>query len=238
MNIGLIGYGKMGREIDAIAQERGHSITARLTSQSSPSDWDQLKEADVCIEFSRPEAAIDNFRHCFENGIPLVTGTTGWYDRFEEVKELCTQKNGAFFWASNFSIGVNLFWQVNTQLAQLMAGYPEYNVTLQEIHHTQKLDAPSGTAITTAEQIIDQREELNGWSLSTEPDDTSKLSIEAIREGDVKGTHTVRYESAIDSIELTHAAKNRKGFAIGAVLAAEYLKDKTGVFTMKDLLGA
>lgn len=237
MKIGLIGYGKMGKTIEEVCADRGHDVVARLTSQSTDEDWATLAEADVSIEFTRPEAALTNFERCFEAGYPIVTGTTGWYNDMEQVESQCANHYGSFFWASNFSIGVNLFWQVNQRLAELMAGQQDYQANMTEIHHTQKLDEPSGTAITTADQIIARHPAYRSWKLSSEAPADGELSIEALREGDVKGTHIVRYESEIDRIELKHEAKTRKGFALGSVLAAEFLHGKKGFFTMKDLLG-
>lgn len=236
MKLGLIGYGKMGHTIEAIALERGHEVAVKLTSSSSLEDWELLKTVDVAIEFSRPEAAIKNFIYCFERSIPIVTGTTGWYDDMRKVKELCKDANATFFWASNFSIGVNLFWEINQRLSKLMARHPEYAVRMTEIHHTQKLDEPSGTAITTAEQILNESSDLKNWALLSDHPEADQLAIESIREGDVKGTHIVHYESEVDIIELKHAAKTRKGFATGAVLAAEFVQGKRGLFTMSDLL--
>jgi 4-hydroxy-tetrahydrodipicolinate reductase len=237
MNIGIIGYGKMGREIEAVAQERGHEIIARLNSDATDEEWDALNAADVCIEFTSPASALDNIKYCMENGFPVVTGSTGWYDHMEKVERWQEKYKGGFFWASNFSIGVNLFWQMNKKLAALMNDYPDYGVSIEEIHHTEKKDAPSGTAITTAEQIIKAIPDLKGWKLIEDDPDDDELPITAIREHDVKGTHRVSYESDIDSIHLTHEAKSRRGFALGAVLAAEFLKDKKGFFTMEDMLG-
>lgn len=237
MKIALLGYGKMGKTIEEIALERGHEIVARVSSQSSEDEWQNLKSADVCIEFTRPEAALENFEFCIENKVPLVTGTTGWHDHMDEVKSNCENNEASFFWASNFSIGVNLFWQINKRLAQLMNNYLAYSPSMREIHHTQKLDEPSGTAITTAQQILAEYPSMKGWKLTSEHPDQNELPIEALRESDVKGTHIVSYDSEIDRIELKHEAKTRKGFALGAVLAAEFLHGKTGFYTMEDLLG-
>lgn len=237
MKIGLIGYGKMGKTIEALCIERGHTIVARLNSASTTEEWTALAQADVSIEFTRPEAALDNFKRCFEAGYPLVTGTTGWYDHMDEVEAMCAANNASFFWASNFSVGVNLFWQINQKLAALMAGHSDYSVSMTEIHHTQKLDEPSGTAITTANQIIAHHPGYRAWKLQQDTPGAHDISIEALREGDVKGTHIVRYESDIDRVEFKHEAKTRKGFALGSVLAAEFLQGKQGLFSMKDLLG-
>lgn len=237
MKIGLFGYGKMGKTIERIAIDRGHEIVCKITSKSTEAEKNELKKADVIIEFTRPESALENFNFCLGHGLKTVTGTTGWYDNKSQVKEKCNQADGTFFWASNFSIGVNLFWEVNKKLAALMADYPAYKVSMDEIHHTQKLDEPSGTAISTAEQIIAENPELDHWKLSTDQPSKRDLSITSFREGDVKGTHIVKYESEVDKIELKHEAKTREGFALGAVLAAEYTADKKGFLTMSDLLG-
>jgi 4-hydroxy-tetrahydrodipicolinate reductase len=236
MKIGLIGYGKMGKTIEQIAIKRGHAIVARIDSKSTESDWDELTSADVCIEFSRPEVALMNFKKCFERKIKVVTGTTGWYNSLEQIEQDCNQATGSFFWASNFSIGVHLFWKVNETLAKLMNAHPEYKASIEEIHHTEKLDAPSGTAITTANQIIAHHEGYSTWQLHGDASSDDELEITAKREHDVKGTHIVSYESPIDRIQIVHEAKTREGFALGAVLAAEFLQDKVGVYTMSDLL--
>lgn len=237
MKIGLFGYGKMGKTIEAIALERGHEVIAKITSNSTTEEKEVLKQADVVIEFTRPEAAISNFKFCLEHHIKTVTGTTGWYDQMANVEKMCADNDGSFFWASNFSIGVNLFWEINKKLAALMADYPAYKVSMDEIHHTQKLDEPSGTAITTANQIIAANPRVDAWKLSNEGPAESDLSIHSIREGDVKGTHIVNYESDIDLISFKHEAKTRQGFAMGAVLAAEFLHDKKGFYTMSHMLG-
>lgn len=231
MKVALIGYGKMGRAIEAILVERGHEIVARIGSEGN--SLEQLQQADVAIEFTRPESAFENLKTCFELNIPVVTGTTGWLDRYDEAVELCNQSKGALLYASNFSLGVNLFFEVNAKLAQMMKGHSSYEVSMEEIHHTQKKDAPSGTAITLAEQIIDELPAVNGWSLTGED---SKINISAKRIDNIPGTHIVTYASAIDDIEIKHTAHNRKGFALGAVMAAEFLKDKSGIYKMKDVL--
>lgn len=237
MNIGIIGYGKMGVAIEEIALERGHTIVAKLTSSSPDEDWDQLNDADVCIEFTKPDSALENFKYCMENGFALVTGTTGWYDHIDKVERWQEKCHGSFFWASNFSIGVNLFWQINRRLAELMNDQPDYTVSIEEIHHTEKKDSPSGTAITTADQILKAIPDLRGWKLSEDEPDGDEIEIVAKREPEVKGTHIVSYESDIDKIEIKHEAKSRKGFALGAVLAAEFLHGQHGFFTMEDMLG-
>jgi len=236
MKIALIGYGKMGKTIEEVALERGHTIAARITGSSGAEAWEALRGADVCIEFTKPAAALPNFTRCMEMGLPLVTGTTGWYNHREEVASRCRALDASFFWASNFSIGVNLFWQANKKLAELMARHPDYVPAITEIHHVQKLDAPSGIAITTAEQIIEQHPAYDRWKLTTDSVGQRELPIHAVREGDVKGTHIVSYNSETDRIELKHEAKSRRGFALGAVMAAEWLRGKRGFFTMDDML--
>jgi 4-hydroxy-tetrahydrodipicolinate reductase len=230
MKIGLFGYGKMGKMIEHIAQERGHSIIAKIDADAQHIDYAAM---DVAIDFSMPDAAYNNITGCFENGVPVISGTTGWLDRYSEAVAICEKHQGAFIYASNFSLGVNLFFELNAQLAKMMAGLKEYNVSMEEIHHTQKLDAPSGTAITLAEGII-QNSDYEKWELDNADERT--IPITSIREGSVPGTHSITYESAVDKIEIKHEAFNREGFALGAVIAAEWLRGKTGVFTMKDVL--
>ncbi|MDP2089904.1 MAG: 4-hydroxy-tetrahydrodipicolinate reductase [Flavobacteriaceae bacterium] len=231
MRIALLGYGKMGKVIEKIALERGHEIVLRV--DSSTTDFD-ITKVDVAIEFSAPSKAVENIKLCLNNQIPIVSGTTGWLEHYKEMKDLCLQKKSAFIYASNFSLGVNLFFELNTQLAKMMDKFKQYNVSLEEIHHTQKLDAPSGTAITLAEQII-QNSDKTEWSLN--PTNENQLLINAIRIENVPGTHSVFYKSDIDEIEIKHTAHSREGFAFGAVIAAEWLLSKKGVFTMKDVLG-
>lgn len=238
MEIALIGYGKMGKTIEAIALNRGHRIAVQLTSSSTDSDWEKAKAADVAIEFTRPDAAVGNISKCLNLPIPVVCGTTGWFDRLAEIKALCDQKRGSLFWASNFSIGVHLFWQVNRQLAKLMGNHSEYGVSIEEIHHLEKVDKPSGTAITTAEQIISHHGAYHQWCLMPDEAQKADIAITALRQHEVKGTHTVRYESDVDIIELRHEAKSRFGFAMGAVIAAEFILGKQGVFTMSDIIEA
>lgn len=230
MKIGLFGYGKMGKMIERIAQERGHSIIAKIDADAQHIDYAAM---DVAIDFSMPDAAYNNITGCFKNGVPVISGTTGWLDRYSEAVAICEKHQGAFIYASNFSLGVNLFFELNAQLAKMMAGLKEYNVSMEEIHHTQKLDAPSGTAITLAEGII-QNSDYAKWALDNADERT--IPITSIREGSVPGTHSITYESAVDKIEIKHEAFNREGFALGAVIAAEWLRGKTGVFTMKDVL--
>ena len=230
MNIALLGYGKMGNVIERIALERGHAIVLRKTRQDS---FEGLETADVAIDFSIPDAAVENITACLQNGIPVVSGTTGWLAQYEAMKALCEKQNGAFLYGSNFSLGVNLFFELNQKLAQLMAKFPQYAVDMEEIHHTQKLDKPSGTAITLAEGLLPYTP-FTQWSLEAEA--TDKLYIDVKRENDVPGTHSIFYRSAVDTIEIKHTAHNREGFAYGAVIAAEWLATRKGVFTMKDVL--
>ncbi|GIV26325.1 MAG: 4-hydroxy-tetrahydrodipicolinate reductase [Bacteroidia bacterium] len=234
MNIALIGYGKMGKMIEEVAISRNHAIVLKLTSKDK---WDSgtLKNAnaDVAIEFTQPHAAVENIKKCFDANIPVVVGTTGWYEHLEEIKKLCLESNQALLYASNFSIGVNLFFKINQFVASLLKQYPEYDVSITEVHHTQKKDAPSGTAITLAEQILPHYPQKNNWNLQK---DGNNLYIRANRAGDEKGFHQINYQSSIDEISISHHAFSRKGFALGAVLAAEFIKDKKGVFQMKDVL--
>ncbi|MBN2772870.1 MAG: 4-hydroxy-tetrahydrodipicolinate reductase [Prolixibacteraceae bacterium] len=236
MNLALIGYGKMGKEIEKIAIERGHQISLILDIDN-PEDFtvENLKNCDVAVEFTRPETAVDNYYKCLEAGIPVVSGTTGWLDRKEEVFDKFRKANGTLFYASNFSIGVNLFFELNRKLAELMAPYSDYNVGIKEVHHTQKLDSPSGTAISIAEDIINKIPAKESWI--NEPQKTAdQLEIISERTGDVPGIHSVKYESDIDFIEITHSIKKRKGLAFGSVLAAEFCLSHSGILSMKDLL--
>ncbi len=236
MKIALIGYGKMGKTIEKIAQERGHTIVARIDPQTGEDfESDGFKSADVAIEFTAPTSAYLNYLKCFENHIPVVSGTTGWLDMMDNVKQICEKDNETFFYASNFSLGVNIFFQLNRQLARIMNRFDDYDVSIEETHHIHKLDAPSGTAITLAEGIISHIDRKNGWVLAPEEIDHS-IQIKSIREGDVAGIHTIKYESEVDDITISHNAKSRQGFAIGAVLAAEFVKDKKGFLGMNDLL--
>ncbi|MDO9260800.1 MAG: 4-hydroxy-tetrahydrodipicolinate reductase [Flavobacteriaceae bacterium] len=230
MKIALLGYGKMGKVIEKIALERGHEIVLKVGS--STTDFD-ITKADIAIEFSIPSKAVENIQLCLNNQVPVVSGTTGWLEHYEAMKDLCHQKKGAFIYASNFSLGVNLFFELNTQLAKMMRKFKQYDACLEEIHHTQKLDAPSGTAITLAEQII-QNSDKTSWALN--PKNKEALRITAKRIGNVPGTHSVFYTSENDEIEIKHTAFNREGFAFGALIAAEWLLHKKGVFTMKDVL--
>ncbi len=238
MKIAIIGYGKMGREIEKVARERGHEIVATIDlNEEEKFASPEFKGADVAIEFTAPTSAVRNYLLAFEAGIPVVSGTTGWLDQVDRVKEACEQAGSAFFYASNFSLGVNLFFELNKALAQMMNQFGEYDVRMEETHHIHKLDAPSGTAITLAKGILEHLDRKKRWSLEgDEPDDPATLHVEAFREGEVPGIHSVIYESEIDSIRITHEAKSRKGFALGAVLAAEFTTGKRGFLTMSDLL--
>ena len=230
MKIALLGYGKMGKEIEKIALERGHEIVLRKTEEN---DYRGLEHADVAIDFSIPTAATENISMCFNQNIPVVSGTTGWLEHYNDMTALCEEKNGAFLYGSNFSVGVNLFFELNSYLAKLMANIKEYNVSMEEIHHTQKLDAPSGTAISLAQGIIAETD-YKQWTMNTAQE--NEIYIDAKRIEDVPGTHSVFYKSAVDEIEIKHTAFSRQGFALGAVIAAEWILGKKGIFTMKDVL--
>jgi 4-hydroxy-tetrahydrodipicolinate reductase len=236
MNIALIGYGKMGKEIKQIAISRGHTIVLKVDiSNANSYSIDELRKADVAVEFSTPEAVINNIYKCFDANVPAIVGTTGWLDQLEAVKKNCSDKNQTLFYTSNYSIGVNLFFKVNEYLAKLMNTNPDYRVSMEEIHHVHKIDAPSGTAISLANQIIENSTQKQKW-VNAISDDKNELEIISKRIDEVPGTHTVTYSSAVDEISITHIAHNRKGFALGAVIAAEWVKDKKGVFGMNDLL--
>ena len=236
MNIALIGYGKMGKEIEQIAISRGHTIVLKVdVSNASSYSIDELRKADVAIEFSTPDAVINNIYKCFDANVPAIVGTTGWLDQLEAIKKNCSDKNQTLFYTSNYSIGVNLFFKVNEYLAKLMNTNPDYRVSMEEIHHVHKLDAPSGTAISLANQIIENNTQKQKW-VNAISDTKNELEIISKRVDEVPGTHTVTYSSAIDEISITHIAHNRKGFALGAVIAAEWVKDKKGIFGMNDLL--
>ncbi|MBO6183705.1 MAG: 4-hydroxy-tetrahydrodipicolinate reductase [Chryseobacterium sp.] len=232
MKIALVGYGRMGKIIDEIALKRGHEVVARLKETPTA---ENLNNPDVVIEFSLPEVAFDNIKACLENKIPVICGTTGWLERKDEVEKLAVENGTAFLYGSNFSLGVNLFFALNEKLADLMKNVDEYSCQLEEIHHIHKLDAPSGTAISLAEGIIKNNTKFDAWKL--EETQEKQLGIFAIREDEVPGTHSVYYRSEVDEIEIKHKAYNRNGFALGAVVAAEWIKDKKGNFTMKDVLG-
>lgn len=236
MKIALIGYGKMGREIERIALERGHSVVARIDVNSEDTfEADNFKSADVAIEFTVPHVAFKNYKKCFAANVAVVSGTTGWLDKLPEIKRECTDNGQTFFYASNFSLGVNIFFAVNSYLAKLMSGCEGYKASMVEVHHTQKLDAPSGTAITLAEGVIENNSNITEWVLGEAKND-SQLPIEAVREGAVPGIHTIKYESSVDEIVIHHSAKSREGFALGAVLAAEFTENNKGFLGMNDLL--
>lgn len=231
MNIALLGYGKMGQIIERIAVERGHSI---VYIKQRNKITGSLEQAEVAIDFSVPTVAVNNIKEALTAGVPVVCGTTGWLEQFDEVVDFCKTKDSAFLYGSNFSLGVNIFFELNDYLAKMMQNFEQYGVSMQEIHHTQKLDAPSGTAITLAEGVI-AHSGYEGWTLDAQPAE-KQIHIDAVREDQVPGTHTVRYNSTIDQIEIKHTAHNREGFALGAVVAAEWIKDKKGIFSMKDVL--
>jgi 4-hydroxy-tetrahydrodipicolinate reductase len=238
MKIGLIGYGKMGKAIEEIALERGHTIAFRVNSDN-PIETVNLHLADVAIEFSQPILAFQHIEACVNQQLPIVVGTTAWQEQLPEVIDLLELNNGSLLHSSNFSIGVNIFFQLNERLAQLMSPYSEYKAEIEEIHHVQKLDAPSGTAVVLADGIVQNNDQYASWICSQgQPPVTTnqQLGVTAVRLPDVPGTHTIRYTSEIDTITITHEAHNRKGFALGAVLAAEFLVDKKGLFTMRDVL--
>lgn len=237
MKIALIGYGKMGKEIEKAALERHHEISL-IIDIANKHDLNEknLSEVDVAMDFSTPDSAYDNILACFNANTPIVCGTTGWLDKYENVVKICREKNQTFFYATNFSLGVNIFFSLNKHLARIMNNFSQYDVMIEEIHHIHKLDAPSGTAITLAKDIIELIERKQQWELN-QASDSATIKITAVRENEVPGTHVITYDSAVDSLEIKHAAKNRKGLALGAVLAAEFIKGKKGCFTMHDLLG-
>ena len=232
MKIALFGYGKMGKTIERIAIERGHEIVAKIDVETVNYD---ISLADVAIDFSVPGEAFNNINICFDKKVPIVSGTTGWLEKYSEALDICKKKDGAFIYASNYSLGVNLFFELNRKLAKMMRNFSEYNIQMEETHHTQKLDAPSGTAITLAEDIIENSTKDN-WVIDV-TDNKNEIPIVSKRINNVPGTHSVIYNSLVDEIEIKHTAKSRDGFALGAVVAAEWLHDKKGVYTMKDVLG-
>lgn len=237
MNIALIGYGKMGKAIEEIALQRGHSIVLKINDENLEDfTREQVTKADTAIEFSGPHSAYDNIKAILEFGVPVISGSTGWTERIGEINNYCLQNQGSFLYASNFSVGVNIFFEMNKKLASLIASHPEYSASLEEIHHTQKKDAPSGTAITLAEQIMDLVPTKKKW-VNQATSDPAELPIISKREDPAPGTHHIRYTSPIDDIEIIHTAHNRQGFALGAVLAAEYIRGKKGIFNMKQVLG-
>ncbi|GGZ26658.1 4-hydroxy-tetrahydrodipicolinate reductase [Echinicola pacifica] len=238
MNILILGYGKMGKIISQMAEERGHTIVGKI-DESNTEELNHLdnSKVDVAIEFSQPAAAVSNLSWAIKNQIPVVCGTTGWLDKKPEIERLTLSNGGAFFYASNYSIGVNIFFKLNRVLAKMMEEHLDYKVSMEEIHHTEKLDAPSGTAITLAEDIIDRVGRAKRWDLDTEVTDSEhSLPIKATRQDPAPGTHIVTYSSEIDDIEIKHTAHSRKGFALGAVLVSEWIKDKKGVLSMDDFL--
>ena len=243
MRIALIGYGKMGHYIEKLGKQKGHEFPLIVDMENLDElRPEKLSLADVAIEFTMPSSAPGNIMACFDAGVPVVSGTTGWNDRYQEVASYCQQKNGGLFRASNFSIGVNIFIELNRKLARIMNAYPMYKLELEEVHHIHKLDAPSGTAITLADTIIGEMDRLGRWVLTdpgnkVESPAPDALPVTALRQGEVTGRHTVTYESEVDSMTLVHNAKSREAFASGALMAAEFMHQRQGIYGMKDLLG-
>jgi len=236
MKIALVGYGKMGHMIEEIAIQRGHEIVLKIDiSNQQEFNQERISKADVAIEFTGPDSAFENVMKCLRFGVPVVSGSTGWNNQLEEARSYCREKNGSFLHTSNFSVGVNIFFELNKLLAQLMASQPEYEVTMKEIHHTQKKDAPSGTAVTLAEQILTNLSGKKKW-VNRPSENQEELSIISERIDPAPGTHEIKYSSEVDDIEIIHTAHSRKGFALGAVLAAEFISNKKGIFSMKDVL--
>jgi len=236
MKVAILGYGKMGQIIEKIAQERGHNILLKINQHNIDElNIENLKKADVVIDFSTPESAKTNIILSIDANKPIISGTTGWLDDYKEVKDYCIKNNGTFLYASNFSLGVNLFFELNKNLAKLMKKYHQYQINLTEIHHSEKLDAPSGTAISLAEQIISESDIKNKWTINSENSD-EELKIDAQRKGNITGTHSVNYKSETDSISIIHEAHSRNGFALGAIISAEWIMSKKGVFSMHDVL--
>ncbi len=236
MNIAIIGYGKMGKEIETLAIQRGHKIRLIIDKHNLLELNDNnLKEIDVAIEFTTPETAYDNYLKCFAANVPVVSGSTGWLDRFNELKKYCINNKKTFFYASNFSLGVNILFEINKQLARIMNQFDNYNIEIEEIHHTEKLDAPSGTAINLANDIINNIDRKEKWTKEKETIE-SDLAIKSLRKFKIPGIHTIKYESDVDTLLINHSAKSRKGFVLGAVLSAEYVNGKNGFFGMNDLL--
>ena len=237
LKIAIVGYGKMGHEIEKYAIQNGYKVIAIIDNED---DWvknaDKLKSADIAIEFTAPSIVVENLKKLFDVEVPVVTGTTGWMDKLSEIQNYCEKSNGSLFYASNFSIGVNLFFAVNKYLAKLMANYPEYFISVEETHHTQKLDSPSGTAVSMLNDILKENQVYNDWKLVADNPGEDEIPVEAHRIDGVTGTHSVRYTSPVDTLSLEHKAFNREGFARGALLAAAWLKGKKGIFTMNDLL--
>jgi 4-hydroxy-tetrahydrodipicolinate reductase len=236
MKIALLGYGKMGKEIEKIALDRKHQVVLTIDiNNRSDFTRENLQMADVAIDFSTPESAYENIMRCFEADVPIVCGTTGWLDKFEEVIQFCTVNNKSFFYASNYSIGMNIFFRVNKYLAGMMNRFPNYEVDIEEIHHVHKLDAPSGTAISLAAGIIENLDRKHNWELDKQSKADS-IKIKALREGEIPGIHTITYDSTVDFIEIKHSAKNRIGLALGAVLAAEFIQGRRGYYNMDNLM--
>jgi len=238
MKIALIGYGKMGKAIEEIALQKEHGIVLKIDINNAEElTAENLKNADVAIEFTGPHTAVNNILKCIEYGVPVVSGSTGWLKEWENVKHFCNEQNGTLIYASNYSIGVNLFFEVNKHLASIMNAYPEYDIMLKEIHHTQKKDAPSGTAITLAEQVLSNLARKDNWVNESQNTNNNKIAILSERVDPAPGTHHVKYSSAVDDIEIIHTAHNRIGFAGGAIKAAEFAIGKKGIFGMKEVLG-
>jgi len=237
MKIGLIGYGQMGKAVEAAAIRRGHNVTIRI-DENNLADFNEenLLKADVILEFTGPHSAFNNIMGILKAGVPVVSGSTGWLDKFDEVRKCCLDNNGAFFYASNFSLGVNILFALNRNLAKIMTNYPGYSPRIEEIHHIRKKDSPSGTALVIAEDIIRNHDQFDGWSAELVPPH-GKIPVTSIREGEVTGTHEIRYVSTDDVLSVRHEAFSRNGLAVGAVLAAEFLNGKRGIFGMNDLLG-
>ncbi len=236
MKIALIGYGKMGQMIESLAIEKGHEIVLKIhIDNTGEFTKENISVADVAIEFTGPHSAFDNVKKCLEFEVPVVSGSTGWNEKLTEARKICQDLGGCFLHASNFSIGVNIFFEINKLLAKLMSAQPAYTVSMKEVHHTQKKDAPSGTAVTLAEQVIEHIPSIKGW-VNQAAAAPGQLSIESLREDPAPGTHFVKYHSDVDDIEIIHTAHSREGFALGAILAAEYISNKKGIFSMKDVL--
>ena len=237
MKIALIGYGKMGRAIEEVVVQRGHTLSLKIDIDNAASfTLENLRHCDAAIEFTGPQSAKENILFCLECGIPVISGSTGWLQHRKDVEAFCREKNGSFLYASNFSVGVNIFFELNKKLAQLMSQHSDYDISIEETHHTQKKDAPSGTAITLAEQVMQEIPAKTNWG-NGESTDPAVLTITSKRIDPAPGTHVVSYQSAIDDIEIIHTAHNRRGFALGAVMAAEYIYDRKGIFSMKEVLG-
>lgn len=236
LKIIIIGYGRMGREIKPVAEKRGHEVFMTI-DKDNQEDFtpENLKKADVAIEFTQPDTAFDNIMKCFESNLPVVSGTTGWMDRFYDIRRYCLENDQAFFHAANFNIGMNLFFKVNEYLAKIMNHYSNYDVEIEETHHVHKVDAPSGTAVKLAESLINEIKRKNRWK-KEKSEKSDEILVKSIREDEVPGIHKVMYSSSFDEVELKHSAKSREGFALGAVMAAEFIHDKQGIYSMDDLL--